>query len=104
MAIDPLSSIRFTRPVDALDSVSLSPQGAKKAEASFGDLFEQAVTRVEQAHQDSQQKIDSLLRGEDQELHEVVLANQRAELSFDYFMQVRNKVVQAYQEIMRMQM
>lgn len=104
MAIDPLSSIRFTRPVEALDSVSVSPQAAKKGEATFGELFEQAVERVEQAHQDGQQKIDKLLRGEDQELHEVVLATQRAELSFDYFMQVRNKFVQAYQEIMRMQM
>jgi flagellar hook-basal body complex protein FliE len=36
-------------------------------------------------------------------LHTTVLATQRAELSFDLFLQVRNKVVAAYQEIMRMQ-
>ncbi|MBS1825913.1 MAG: flagellar hook-basal body complex protein FliE [Acidobacteria bacterium] len=102
--MDPLSSIRFPNPVEPLDTVSLSPEAGKKAEASFGNLFEQAVARVEQAHQDGQQKIGSLLRGEEQELHEVVLATQRADLSFDYFLQVRNKFVQAYQEIMRMQM
>jgi flagellar hook-basal body complex protein FliE len=33
-----------------------------------------------------------------------VLATQRAELAFDLFLEMRNKVVQAYQEIMRMQM
>ncbi|MFN7934639.1 MAG: flagellar hook-basal body complex protein FliE [Bryobacteraceae bacterium] len=104
MAIDPLSAIRFPNPVEPLDSVSLSPQAKKTAQSSFGDLFEQAVVRVEQAHQDGEQKIGSLLRGEKQELHEVVLATQRADLTFDYFLQVRNKFVQAYQEIMRMQM
>ena len=104
MPFDPLSSIRLTQPVDPLDSVSLTSPSARKSGAAFGDLFQQAVLRVEQAHQDGQQKVDRLLRGEDQELHEVVLAAQRAEISFDYFLQVRNKVVQAYQEIMRMQM
>ena len=38
-----------------------------------------------------------------EELHATALAVQRAELAFDLFLQARNKVVQAYQEIMRMQ-
>jgi flagellar hook-basal body complex protein FliE len=37
------------------------------------------------------------------ELHSTVLAAQKAELSFEMFLQMRNKVVQAYQEIMRSQ-
>jgi len=37
-------------------------------------------------------------------LHDTVLATQQAELAFELFMQARNKVVSAYQEIMRMQM
>lgn len=101
--MDPLQAIRMTAPVEPLDA-GLSPKTAKAAQGGFGELFEQAVARVEQAHQAGQEKVDRLLRGEDQELHEVVLATQRAELSFEYFMQVRNKVVQAYQEVMRMQM
>lgn len=99
--MDPLSSIRSVAPVEPLGSPSLSP---KTGMTGFPQLFAQAVERVEAAHQDSQQKIDKLLRGEDQELHEVALSAQRAEVSLEYFMQVRNKVVQAYQEIMRMQM
>ncbi|MBV9506671.1 MAG: flagellar hook-basal body complex protein FliE, partial [Acidobacteriia bacterium] len=39
-----------------------------------------------------------------EELHSTILATERAQLSFDLFMQARNKVVSAYQEIMRMQM
>jgi len=102
--MDPLQAIRMTAPVEPLNAANLSPTKAKAEQAEFGALFEQAVARVEQAHRTGQEKVDRLLRGEDQELHEVVLATQRAELSFEYFMQVRNKVVQAYQEVMRMQM
>src|SRR5258707_13899062 len=86
-----------------VDSVRLGSNG-NQSNVSFSKVFEQAVDRVEQFQNNAEQKVDSLLRGEDQELHDVVLAGQRAELAFDYFMQVRNKVVSAYQEIMRMQM
>jgi flagellar hook-basal body complex protein FliE len=102
--MNPLQQIRFPAPVEPLATPPSPPRTAKPGEASFGSLFAQAVQRVEQTHLESKEKVDRLLRGEDQELHEVVLASQRAELSFEYFLQVRNKVVQAYQEIMRMQM
>jgi flagellar hook-basal body complex protein FliE len=48
--------------------------------------------------------VQSFLAGEGGELHSTIMATQRAELSFELFQQVRNKVVSAYQEIMRMQM
>jgi flagellar hook-basal body complex protein FliE len=43
------------------------------------------------------------LSGGDEELHSVALAAQRADLQFNLFLQVRNKAVSAYQEVMRMQ-
>ena len=43
------------------------------------------------------------MSGESQDLHTTVIAMQKADLSFQMMMQVRNKIVQAYQEIMRMQ-
>ena len=48
--------------------------------------------------------VERFLSGEGEELHTTILATQQAELSFDLFLQARNKVVSAYQEIMRMQM
>jgi len=48
--------------------------------------------------------VEQFLSGEGGELHSTILATQKAELSFDLFLQMRNKVVSAYQEIMRMQM
>lgn len=89
---------------DIKDSVSLRSEKASAQQASFPEVLQQAVNRVESYQQDAQQKVDRFMKGEDQEIHEVVLAAQRSGMAFDYFLQVRNKVVQAYQEVMRMQM
>jgi flagellar hook-basal body complex protein FliE len=48
--------------------------------------------------------VDRFLSGEGEDVHTTVLAVQRATLSFDLFLQARNKVVSAYQELMRIHM
>jgi flagellar hook-basal body complex protein FliE len=48
--------------------------------------------------------IQQFLNGENEDLHTTILASQKAELAFELGLQVRNKVVSAYQEIMKMQM
>ncbi len=50
------------------------------------------------------QAVQRFLSGDGQELHSAILAVQRADLTFELGLQVRNKVVSAYQEIMRIQM
>lgn len=103
--INPIRPIGPPPSVDSIQLSSTATQAAEKVTANpFGDLFHQAVDRVQTSQQQAEDKADKLLRGEDQDLHEVVLAGQRADLEFQYFLQMRNKVVQAYQEIMRMQM
>ena len=71
--------------------------------AEFKSAFADAIAKVESFQQNAQATIDRFLGGEGEELHQVALAAQQAELSFQLFMQVRNKVVSAYQEVMRMQ-
>ena len=78
-----------------------SETGSK--EVSFRDTLSEAVRQVEGFRQDADMKTEKFLAGEGEDLHTVALATQRAELSFELFQQVRNKVVQAYQEVMRMQ-
>jgi flagellar hook-basal body complex protein FliE len=72
--------------------------------ALFQKMLAGAVGQVESARADANLQIQSFLKGENEELHQVVLATQQAEISLELFQQVRNKVVQAYSEIMRMQM
>jgi flagellar hook-basal body complex protein FliE len=63
-----------------------------------------AIQTVESFGNNASASVERFLSGEGEELHTTVLATQKAELSFEMFLQVRNKVVSAYQEIMRMQM
>ena len=70
----------------------------------FQSLLAGAIQRVEKFQTDASQSVDQYLSGEGGELHTAAVAMQRAELSLDLFLQTRNKVVSAYQEIMRMQM
>ena len=72
--------------------------------AGFQDILRDALARVENSRSAADQAVDQFLTGEDQDLHTTVLATQKASLDFDYLLQVRNKVVQSYQEIMRMQL
>ena len=79
-------------------------RSAKGPSGAFQSVLSDAIGRVEQFQQNSQTAIGKFLSGEDEEVHKVALATQQAEISFDLFLQVRNKVVSAYQEVMRMQM
>lgn len=69
----------------------------------FSDVFKNALKEVSAAQNVSDKKTDQLLTGEVKDVHEVMIASQKASLSLQMTMQVRNKVVEAYQEVMRMQ-
>jgi len=81
---------------------SLSPSGTPGV--SFGDIMSSAINQVESAHNSAQESVDKFLSGDGDDLHSTILATQRADLEFQMFMQVRNKVVSAYQEVMKMQL
>lgn len=70
---------------------------------SFGDIFQSALGQVQDSGVSAQDGVNRFLNGEGDDLHSTVLSVQRADLEFNLFLQVRNKVVAAYQEIMRMQ-
>jgi flagellar hook-basal body complex protein FliE len=81
-----------------------SPAQAAGKPGEFRSLLESSISQVENLRSDAGQAVENLIAGQGGELHTVVLATQKAELAFELGLQVRNKVVQAYQEIMRMQM
>jgi flagellar hook-basal body complex protein FliE len=97
--ITPVSFPALAEPV----SPSVGP--AKGAGAgTFQDAFASAIQTVENSSSEASASVERFLNGEGEELHTAILAEQRASLTFDLFMQSRNKVISAYQEIMRMQM
>jgi len=70
----------------------------------FQNALNSAIQEVEGTRATANQSVASFLSGEGQDLHSTILATQRADLEFQMFLQVRNKVISAYQEIMKMQM
>jgi flagellar hook-basal body complex protein FliE len=84
----------------AAPATGIAPSSGKE----FGSVLADAIGRVDQFQQNAQSTIGKFLAGEDEEVHKVALATQEASMTFDLFLQVRNKVVSAYQEVMRMQM
>ena len=92
--ISPLSKIP-----DDLSAASASDGGN-----SFKNILNSAMGEVESSRSDAAKSVEQFLSGNGEDLHSTILATQRAELEFQMFMQVRNKVVSAYQEIMKMPM
>jgi flagellar hook-basal body complex protein FliE len=93
-------------PIAMINVPAVAPAGSSQpgsGSSAFGSMLEAMIGRVEQSQTQAQQAAESFLTGGNEELHSVALASQRAELQFDLFLQVRNKAVSAYQEIMRMQ-
>lgn len=85
-----------------------SPAMPKQAEqpqqtgGSFGNLLKEAIQQVNDVEKGSQGELQKYLSSES-DLHSVMIALEKADLSFQVMMQVRNKIVQAYQEIMKTQ-
>ena len=69
----------------------------------FQSILSSAISKVESFQQNADASVNRFLSGEGEELHHVAIAGQQAELSFQLFMQVRNKVTAAYQQVMQMQ-
>jgi len=92
----PISGAALPRPI--------RPIGETAQAGGFQNVLAGAIRQVEAVQQNASQSVERFLSGEGEELHTTILATQQAELSMDLFLQMRNKVVSAYQEIMRMQM
>ena len=84
-------------------AASAAAAGATAATSPFANVFTQAIQQVESFQTNADASINRFLSGEGEEIHKVALASQEADLSFQMFMQVRNKVIAAYQQVMQMQ-
>ena len=86
-----------------IQNLSVNKQESKNNISGFGDLFKQALNEVNNLQNQSDELTTKLVTGEVQDISEVMIASQKANLSLQLTIQVRNKVVEAYQEVMRMQ-
>lgn len=79
---------------------SSSPEGAPK---SFADTLKAAVENVNTLQKESDFKMQEMATGKNHNIPEVMIAAEKADISLKLMVQVRNKIIEAYQEIMKMQ-
>ncbi len=81
-----------------------APSGTAPSQGTgFGDVLRNAVDKVEELHGSAQSQVADLITGDRADVHNVMIAVEKADVAFQFMMQVRNKIVNAYQEIERMQ-
>lgn len=90
-------------PIPSLPSLPGVEPAAASGGAAFQSVLTDAISKVESFGNNADTSIKNFLSGEGEDLHKVALATQQADLSFQLFMQVRNKVVTAYNQVMQMQ-
>jgi flagellar hook-basal body complex protein FliE len=79
------------------------PGSTSENGGGFGDALKTAINQVEEMHGSAEQQMTELLKGDRGDVQNVMIAVEKADVAFQLMMQVRNKIVSAYQEISRMQ-
>ena len=102
--MDPLLNLSPLTPIKPLgqneaQSPLNSPDGS-----SFSDLLKRALKEVDTDEQVAAQEARNLMTGQGTDMHSAILAVQKADVSFNTMMAVRSKLIDAYREVMRMQM
>lgn len=90
--------------IDPVSRTTLQGSGTIKPKTGtgFGDVINQAVKKVGKLENEADGSIVNLLQGK-ADIHQTMVALQKSDLSMRLFMAVRNKAIEAYREVMRMQ-
>ena len=96
-----INGIQFLLP-NKLDSGKSQPE-EKKSDVNFSKLLKDSIKEVNDAQLAADEAVQKVLNGETQDIHETMITLQKADVSLKLMMEVRNKLIEAYQEIMRTQ-
>ena len=98
MTITPITST-----ISAVTPEQTKTAGISKTEQNFADFITSSIKEVNHAQINGDRAIEDLYTGKAENLHDVMISVEQADLSLRMLVQVRNKALQAYEEIMRMQ-
>lgn len=101
-----MQQLTFPNPVTSTPAAGATASGAGSAVAgsdSFGEMMRRGIETLDATQKVAENEIARAVTGESPDLHQTVVALQMVDISFQFALQVRNKVVGAYEEIMRMQ-
>ena len=96
-----LSELRDMKFSKEIQNKTEGPSDSKSG-ASFMEHLKESISEVNESQRSADKMAADLATGKTQNIHETMLASTQSELSFNFMVQVRNKVLEAYQEVMRM--
>lgn len=70
---------------------------------TFADMIQDAIHSVDQAQKTADQNVEDIVMGRSDNIHDAMISMQKARLSFQLMMEIRNKAIETYQELSRMQ-
>lgn len=98
-----INSVSLWNPVQSVNETKVSsPVTSYEAQQNFATSLKEAIANVNNQQIQSDALTNKLINGGDVELHEVMIAAQKASITLNATMEIRNKAVEAYQEMMRM--
>lgn len=102
-AVSPLGSIPVEILGDLPPMATRLPAAGPAAAGGFGDLFAQGLAQVNEGLVATQADLQRLASGDVQNLHQVMIRLEESRISFQLMLQVRSRLIEAYQDVMRMQ-
>jgi flagellar hook-basal body complex protein FliE len=101
-----MNEVAFTKGLEPLNGSSLDT--AAKTEKtqnpeSFGNMLARSLSDVNQLKLEADEAVANLAAGKQKDIHTTMIALEKADVAFQLLMQVRNKIISAYETVMRMQ-
>jgi len=98
----------MTSPISSVTAIQGLPQlpaiGQSSQPGAFQNVLTGAIQSIESSQNAAGDAMQKFLTGENEEVHTMAIAMQKAQITFDLGLQVRNKIVDAYQQVMQMQL
>lgn len=99
-----MNEVTFQKGLPSLIGPQPNTQATQEPEsASFGSMLSRSLNEVTQLQAAADDAVENLSTGKQKDIHETMIALEKADVAFQLLMQVRNKIISAYETIMRMQ-
>jgi len=85
------------------DLLNKNKQAQRTGDKSFGEIIKSSIEDVKKLQKDSDNAVRNLVTGKETDIHKTMIMMEKSGISFQLMMAVRNKIIAAYETIMRMQ-
>jgi flagellar hook-basal body complex protein FliE len=99
-----MQDIKIQNPIQPIIRPDFAGDPAQKFQSSsFGDVLQQSIDQVNRLQLEADARVNDLVTGNQTDIHQTMIAVEKASVSFELLMQIRNKVINAYDKLMSTQ-